>query len=52
MAPFLFQGLAFFWKLVNSTIVNSLTRFYDTSYVSSAVIPVDIFQSQTKTFGS
>jgi hypothetical protein len=37
-------------ELANDTIVNGLTRFYDTSYVSSVATPADVFQSQTKAF--
>jgi hypothetical protein len=52
LSSFMFQAINSLCTLVNDTIVNSLTRFYDTSYVSSAATPADVFQSQTKSFVS
>jgi hypothetical protein len=44
-SPFMFQALNSLCKLINDTIVNILTRFYNTSYVGEAATLADISQA-------
>jgi hypothetical protein len=47
-ASFIFEGLSSLCKLVNETISNSLSRFYETQYVTIDVIPSILLQSQAQ----
>jgi hypothetical protein len=45
---FTFQALSAFCDLINSTISDSLTRFYSSQYVSAFVTPLELFHSQAE----
>jgi hypothetical protein len=48
IGPFSFQALRSFCKLTNITISGSLTEFYSRQYVGASVIPLHLFESETK----
>ena len=47
-APAAFQALHVFCSLTNSTISNSLIRFYSSQYISAFVISSKLFETQTQ----
>jgi hypothetical protein len=47
-SPYAFKALRTFCKVINSTIFDSLTRFYSNQYVSAFVTPLHIFETQTQ----
>jgi hypothetical protein len=47
---FTFQLLSALCDLVNTTVSDSLTRFYSSQYVSAFVTPSELFQSQSQSF--
>ncbi|UJR08382.1 hypothetical protein I4U23_012653 [Adineta vaga] len=50
MAPFYFALLSRFCQLANETIVNSLTRFYATEYITTQALTANVFNSQIDSF--
>ncbi|CAF0731637.1 unnamed protein product [Adineta steineri] len=49
-STFTFQALSTFCALVNQTILNRLSQFNSTQYVSASIIPSNVFQLQTDAF--